>query len=265
MNLYHHLSLESFVKGWKTADQGEPCFHLRLDNQMFLLPDAEIQYSLSLFTRSILRYEAARGIPEERSKGQVPLLRNRRRMLVGPDMEHYVASFYESPHTAGSLVWTASRLMVTLAFDYEQLASHCIFENLFLVRCKYDPEEAVSRLAGQWEREYDKFLFDEEHSGFTADSRFFEMLGSTLLEQCPSSQAPERQWRLATLCPPSDAAYAFEAGGLFPYVEIAVPTACLTGMALCQADEHPLQYSALAGFLESKGIRPGTFLAGMEM
>ena len=159
MELSGYISLQSFVEGC-TGPAGEPAFILQAENLLYTVPEEEYQYGLSLLRKAIGAYEAQKGIPLESSKQAIPFFREKRRMLIGPEMELYKFSFYENETVLPEKVQSAGQPYLRLSFDYEQLAEHCLFENIFLVRCKYDEKRILDNFITQMDREYDKFFFD---------------------------------------------------------------------------------------------------------
>ena len=131
-----------------------------------------------------------------------------------------------------------------LTFDYGALGEYSLSEEKYLLRCKYNEEENLNAFVSQMRREYDKFFYDEEHTGFKRDSRFFSMLCNACLE------VREPCW-------------ASEQANLVPYVDYAIPFGCLRRIALMNLSENSLTYSALAGFLQSIGLAPDRYLEGM--
>lgn len=222
MELSGYISQQSYVEG-RTDAAGEPVLVLRAENLLYTLPAEEYGYGLSLLRKAIGVYETQKGIPAEESKQAVPFFREKRRMLVGPELELYIFSLYEDETILPERVSSSGVPYVRLSFDYEQLAEYCLFENMFLVRCKYDERQVVDNFVSQMDREYDKFFFDEEHSGFTGDSHFFSLLCNACLEVKKPSHAAEKEWRLAILRSPSEVDYRYENGQRHPFVPISLP------------------------------------------
>lgn len=113
------------------------------------------------------------------------------------------------------------------------------------------------------DREYDKFFFDEEHSGFTADSRFFSLLCNACLEVKKPLSAPEKERRLAVLRSPSEAGYRYDNGQLLPSVPISLPLSVIRRVALLNSEKEGLNFSALAGFMQRIGLPPERYLEGL--
>lgn len=262
MELSGYISLQSFVEGC-TGPAGEPALILQAENLLYTVPEEEYQYGLSLLRKAIGAYEAQKGIPLESSKQAIPFFREKRRMLIGPEMELYKFSFYENETVLPEKVWSPRQPYLRLSFDYEQLAEHCLFENIFLVRCKYDEKQILDNFITQMDREYDKFFFDEEHSGFTADSRFFSLLCNACLEVKKPLSAPEKEWRLAVLSSPSEAGYRYDNGQLLPSVPISLPLSVIRRVALLNSEKEGLNFSALAGFMQRIGLPPERYLEGL--
>ena len=150
-----------------------------------------------------------------------------------------------------------------LTFDYGALGEYSFSEEKYLLRCKYNEEENLNAFVSQMRREYDKFFYDEEHTGFKRDSRFFSMLCNACLEVREPCWASEQEWRLVQFCDPVEAGYDFIGANLVPYVDYAIPFGCLRRIALMNLSENSLTYSALAGFLQSIGLAPDRYLEGM--
>lgn len=294
MEIYHTLPLETFLKGWHATDTSV-CFSLPAVHLMYEAPSAQYEYGLSLLRKAIAFYEEKKGIPLERSKRDMPFFRTNSRMLVGPEVELYILSFYENSPvgiTSGGAVedsvivkeakiskdieisnfsssgaFTSDKTddpWVTLKVDADKFAYHCLSENLFFIRCKYAEERVVGTFVTQLEREYDKFFYDEEHSGFTADSRFFSMLCNAVLEVGLPASASEKEWRLAVFKSPEEVKYQYTNGKLLPYFEVPVPINCILQIHLKDYETNPLLYGAFAGFLKSKGLEPQQYLDGMQ-
>ncbi|GGK00377.1 hypothetical protein [Parabacteroides faecis] len=262
MELYTYISLHSFVEGcMKPA--GEPAFILQAENLLYTVAREEYQYGLSLLRKAIGEYEVQKGIPKEESKQAIPFFREKRRMLIGPEMDLYKLSFYEDGTFLPGKVKDSGLPYLRLSLDYEQLAEHCLFENMFLIRCKYDEGQVFANFVTQMEREYDKFFFDEEHSGFTADSRFFSLLCNACLEVKNPACAPEKEWRLTVLRNPADAGYRYEDGQLRPFVPISLPLNVIRKVTLLDSETEELNFSALAGFMQQVGLSPERYLEGL--
>lgn len=263
MNLHTYISLRSFAEGC-VEKAGEPALITEAEHFLSAVAPEEYQYGLSLLRKAIRAYEMQKGIAEEESKQAIPFFREKRRMLIGPEMEPYKLSFYENETVLPEKVKSAKQPYLRLAFDYEQLAEHCLMENMFLLRCKYDERPVLENFITQMEREYGKFFFDDEHSGFTADSRFFSLLCNACLEVKKTSCAPEAEWRLAVLCSPVDAAYRYVEGQLLPFVPISLPLNIIRKVTLLDGGEkEELNFSALAGFMQHIGLSPERYLEGL--
>lgn len=202
---------------------------------MHIVPQEEIEYGLSLLRESIGLYEERKGIPVEKSKKAMPFFRQDSRMLVGPEIGMYVIPLYEKP---GEPARSAEPSLV-LELDYQSLGELCLFENYSLLSCKYEKEP---------------FFFDEEHTGFTPDSRFFSMLCNACLEVKQPSSVGDKEWRLASLQATDEVLYRYEHGNLIPYVPISMPVDCLKRVYLEDFRRQPLLFGTLNGFLKSKGL-----------
>ena len=236
MDLYSYVSIESFVRGCKES-KTPGTFTLHVPNLLYAKSDEIIGYGLSLLRRSIVLHEEQKGIGPELSKQNIPFFRENRRMLIGPEVEMYALSLYQNLEIPSG-VKEKDTSCLRLTFDYGALGEYSLSEEKYLLRCKYNEEENLNAFVSQMRREYDKFFYDEEHTGFKRDSRFFSML-----------------------C--NEAGYDFIAANLVPYVDYAIPFGCLRRIALMNLSENSLTYSALAGFLQSIGLAPDRYLEGM--
>lgn len=262
MYLYTYISLQSFVEGCRVSS-GETALILHAESLLHVVPSEEYQYGLSLLRKAIRFYEEQKGISLENSKQDIPFFRENRRMLIGPEMEIYKLSFYENEAYEPEWLHAVSKPYLKLTFDYEALAEHCLFENIFLIRCKYDEEQTLQTFVSQMDREYDKFFFDEEHSGFAADSHFFSLMCNACLEVKEPRLATEQEWRLAVLRSPSDADYSYADGKLEPTIPLSLPLASIRRVAFPDRENNELNYSALAGFMQRIGLSPERYLEGM--
>lgn len=157
---------------------------------------------------------------------------------------------YEEP---GEPAQSAEPSLV-LELDYQSLGELCLFENYSLLSCKYEKEPILNHFTAQLEKEYDTFFFDEEHTGFTPDSRFFSMLCNACLEVKQPSSVGDKEWRLASLQATDEVLYRYEHGNLIPYVPISMPVDCLKRVYLEDFRRQPLLFGTLNGFLKSKGL-----------
>lgn len=262
MDLYAYISLQSFVKGFGEYSSG-PQLCLPAKNLLYTERKEDYLYGLSLLRKAIGLYEEQKQLSTVESKQAVPFFRDHRRMLVGPEMEIYKLSFFENEAYEPQWLQAIGEPYLKLTFDYETLAKHCLFENMFLIRCKYDEAQTVQTFLSRMEREYDKFFFDEEHSGFAADSQFFSMMCNACLEVREPRFADEKEWRLAVLRSPSEAEYTFADGSLEPSVTLSLPLASIRRVAFPDRENNELNFSALAGFMQRIGLAPENHLEGM--
>lgn len=250
MILYCYVSLKSFVEMWGDSAGGVSTVLLPAIELMHSVQEDAVDYGLSVLRESIGVYERQKGIPAEQSKRAMPFFREDSRLLVGPEMGMYILPLYERPDLpAGD-----GEPTLVLELDYTAVGEHCLFENLFLLRCKYDRELAVQAFLERLETEYDTFFFDEEHTGFTPDSRFFSLLCNACLEVRDPALAGEKEWRLAGLRSPEDVLYRYHGGDLVPYLPISLPIDSLKHIYLKDFKEQPLLQGTLIGFLKSKGL-----------
>lgn len=262
MDLYAYISLRSFVEGFGKHSSSQH-FSLQAENLLYTVPEKEYLYGLSLLRKAIGLYEEQKHIPAAESKLAIPFFRGNRRMLIGPEMDIYKLSFYENETYEPDWLHTTGEPFLKLTFDYETLTEHCLFENIFLIRCKYDEVQTLQTFVNQMDREYDKFFFDEEHSGFTRDSRFFSLMCNACLEVKDAGRVTEGEWRLAVLRSPSDVDYAYADGRLMPFTTISLPVATIRRVALPNRENDELNYSALAGFMQRIGLSPELYLEGV--
>lgn len=262
MDLYAYISLQCFVKGFDEHSSGLQ-LSLPAKNLLYAEQKEDYLYGLSLLRKAIALYEEQKQIPLAESKQAIPFFREYRRMLIGPEMDIYKLSFYENETYEPEWLHAAGEPYLKLTFDYETLAEHCLFENMFLVRCKYDEVQTIQTFVGQMDREYDKFFFDEEHSGFTADSHFFSLMCNACLEVRGPHFADEKEWRLAVLRSPSEAEYIFADGRLEPTVALLLPLASISRVAFHASEDNELNFSALAGFMQRIGLAPERYLEGL--
>jgi hypothetical protein len=261
MYLHSYVSVKSFVEGCKMSETPQ-VLTLRVPNLMYAVPEEETGYGLSLLRKSISRYEEVAHIPLGNSKREIPFFRNKRKMLIGPEMEMYSWSFYESAEIPHNLKAEAEPLL-RLSFDYKALGEYCLSENMYLLRCKYDEEKNLQTFAAQMEQEYLKFFYDEEHTGFTADSRLFSMLCNACLEVREPCFSSEQEWRMVRFCHPADASYEYCHGSLLPQVSSLIPFSCINRVSLLNPEDNEDTYSALAGFLQHVGLAPERYLDGL--
>ena len=180
MDLYSYVSIESFVRGCKES-KTPGTFTLHVPNLLYAKSDEIIGYGLSLLRRSIVLHEEQKGIGPELSKQNIPFFRENRRMLIGPEVEMYALSLYQNLEIPSG-VKEKDTSCLRLTFDYGALGEYSLSEEKYLLRCKYNEEENLNAFVSQMRREYDKFFYDEEHTGFKRDSRFFSMLCNACLD-----------------------------------------------------------------------------------
>lgn len=253
MNLYAYTSLESF---WKMISQSNEndSLSIRLPNLMYVSDDTDRIYGLSVLRNAIEEYEKRNNIPQEQSKAQVPFFRNDRVMLVGPDKEMYVLPLSEQPDNPD---WWSKVLetetKVAIGFDYFELADYCMSQNLFLLKCKYDPETALKTFIDQLSTEYDTFDFDEENSSFKTRTRFFSMMYNACLELKQPEKREEKEWRLTSFASASEVQYAFENEMILPYQELYLPSTSLKSICIQTQKNTALIISGIRGLLEKAG------------
>lgn len=253
MDLHLLLSLNSFVSGLSQPSLlTVPA--LNLVNEA---PEESI-YGLDLFRRGIEAYEEAKGITVPDSKRAIPFFRENRRMLVGAEVEMYALSLYEGDKDA---LPTGSDLIVT--FDYARLAEHCLTEIISLLRCSYNEAANLQWYVEQLDKEYDKFFYDDEYTGFTRDSGFFSLLCNACLKMQPSCRSEEKEWKMVCFCPPEEAEYGYIQGRFSAYHSFTFPVDCIRQIEMPRREERIAEFSALAGFLQSKGLSPERLVEGL--
>lgn len=261
MDLYLYISIESFIKGCHLSGSKDS-ISLKVDNFMYSVPEEIYFYGLDLLRKSIRMHEAQHHISPAESKQALPFFRENRRMLVGPEVEMYTLPLFENPDRE-LFRPNASKPFLRITLDYHLLMQYCLSENLYLLRCKYDEEKNVQTFTEQMEREYSRFFYDDEHTGFTADSHFFSLLCQACMEVRPPHLAFEKGWQIARLLEPAEAEYRMDEDVLIPFTRVSLPFACIRQMALCDSATYELNYNSLAGFLQSIGLPPQQYLEGM--
>lgn len=258
MEIYQSLQLNAFISAFTQSSRSDS-FLFPANNLMHALPEKEYRYGLSLLREAIVEYENKCHIPPEESKKKMPFFRNNSRVFVGPEMGLFTIPLFEKPPLGIS-----TKPSILIRWDYDKLVEHCLFENIFLVRCKYNPDQIISDFVSMLDVEYDKFFFDEEHTGFKKDSRFFSMLCNACMEVKEPSRANEKQWYLLQLKPYEEAEYNVTGDQLIPHVPIHLPKECLLKISLTDYSDHPLLYGTIGGYLKSVGLSPEIYLEGME-
>lgn len=259
MELYQTVTVESFIKSCESLKENNH-FSFPAFNLMHIFREEDYMYGLSLLRRAIYLYEKEHGIPEKESKEDMPFFRENSRVLVGPEIGLFILPMQEKPNEYQPGIMSPA---LTITWDYKKLAEYCLFENVYLLKCKYNEDQAVETFKNQLEKEYDKFFFDEENSGFTRDSRFFSMLCNACLEVVDPSRSGEQEWRMTVLKPYAEANYVYDSDTLFPYIPLNIPGECLKRLALVNATANPLLYGTLSGFMKSVGLPPEVYLEGM--
>lgn len=261
MNLYLYISLRTFVDGLDMSSDSRS-IRLQIQNLLHAAPNPEAIYGLSLLRKAIGVYEKEKGIEPAQSKQAIPFFRENRRMLVGPEVEMYTLSFYESEEGPLHLSEIAGPVL-KLTFDYHSLVEYCLSKNCYLQRCKYNEGESFGIFLERMEREYDKFFYDEEHTGFAFDSELFNLF----LEACVKVQEPlqvaEEEWKLVMLHSPAEVEYEFIGDVFTPFVPASFPIEMIRQIEMLNRNEYPRDYSALAGFLDSKRLTPELILEGL--
>lgn len=258
MKLYATISLETFIK----ENQGtspHKALNLRLENRLEEKYEEEYDYGLSLLRQAIGNYERKHGIDKNQRKSAMPFFREHKKLLVGPELQLYASRLFESCEACGNDDQT-----LVLTLKHGALGEHCIFENLFLSKCKYDEQHSIHYFEEQLETEYDKFFYDDAYFGFTPDSRFFSLLCNACLGIRRPEQEEEREWYLAALLMPEDSLYRFEQGRMISFSCTSIPWEAVKQISLPRYQERAGEYTALAGFLKQKGLNPEGLLEGYE-
>ena len=254
MKLFAPFSLINFINGAAKSE-----IDWFLPNRLTDKTMSEYSYGLSLFRQAIHDYEKVRSVSSEDSKAGIPFFRENLNLLVGPEMHIYATRLYE---TYDAALQENPDLILTL--DYEKLGEHCIFENLFLLKCKYDKENTILFFEQQLEKEYDKFFYDEEYTGFAPDSRFFSLLCNACLEIREPQYAEQKEWVIASLLMPDDATYRYAGGRLESSTSTSIPIEVIERISMPFYKERRDEYTALAGLLKQKGLNPEELLEGLE-
>ena len=256
MVLNCRISLHTFVEAFKQTAGINSTITLPAIGMMHSVPQEEVDYGLSVLRESILAFERAKGVPVERSKAEMPFFRQDTRMLVGPEVEMFILPLYEQ--MVERPLDGEPTLIVSL--DYKKLGEQCLFENYSLIACKSEKESFVRHYMAQLETEYDKFFYDEENTGFTADSRFFSLMCNACLEIKRQQPGEQKEWRLAALRFPEEASFRLDQDKLISYLPIELPVTCVKQIYLEDYKKQPLLYGTLNGFLKSKGLPAEQFL-----
>lgn len=256
MVLNYYTPIKTFWEGLQSA-QETGAFRIPLRDTLLNSPEV---YGFSLLRKAILAYETEQGIPEDKGKSQMPFYRQYQRRLIGPEVIPFVASFYEE----GTEYKETNNPYITLTFDYNRLAEHCLSENISLFRCKYDEIQNMKSLKKCLEREYDKIFFDDENTGFTPDSRFISLLYNALLEIRPENESQYKEWRLALFKTPEEVDYLWEEQTIRTSTTWDIPLSCLERIEL-KPDyrEMPELYTALIGMMKHCGLVPEQILTGL--
>lgn len=258
MKLYAPFSLKDFTDSFSSQTIGR-AMSLYLPNRLVERFASECTYGLSLFRQAIVDYEKSKGIPAEKSKAGVHFFRENQNLLVGPEMHVYAFRLYE---TYAACLTDKPDLILT--FDYDKLGEHCIFENLSLLKCKYDKEQAVRFFEKELETEYDKFFYDDEYSGFAPDSRFFSLLCNACLEIREPRFADRQEWMLSSLVMPDDACYRYNEGHLESFITTHLPFELIAQISMLDYTARRDDYTALVGLLKQRGLNPEILLEGLD-
>lgn len=258
MKLFCPISLDSFFKGVNNTPMQQT---LSLELNKYLTDNTfeEYTYGLSVLSQAIQIYENKKGTTTENSKVNMHFLRENLHLLVGPEMDIYSNRLYE---TEDACTKDQNNLIIT--FNYDLLGEHCIFENLFLVKCKYDEKQSLVFFEEKLEKEYDKFFYDEEHTGFAQDSQFFAMLCNACLEIREECFASQKEWNIASLVMPEDAGYRRKNGKLESYSSTPIPFEAIEKISMPSYKNRKDEYTALVGLLKQKGVHPEGLLEGFE-
>lgn len=262
MELYQYLTIETFFRILKQSKNSE-YYILPAMNLMHLLSEEEYMYGLSLLREAFILYEKENNIYEVESKSSMPFFRENSRVLVGPEVGLFIIPLFGSKESKESSLSIKDQT-VSITWDYNKLAEHCLLENIFLVKGKYEKEQVIENFRKQLEVEYDKIFFNEEYTGFTSDSRFFSMLCNACLEVIKPCKKTENEWRIVMIKSLSEADFSYQSDQLFPFVSIEIPKDCLKEIKLLEYEKDPLLYGTFAGFLKSEGLEPSVYLCGMQ-
>ena len=256
MILNHFITIKALLEGLQEAGQTGM---LRLPLRDVLMEEEELP-GFSVLRKAISAYEEEQGIAEAQGKSRMPFYRQHQRRLIGPELVPFIASFYETDSA-----WNDGDVpSVMLSFDYHRLAAHCLSENAFLFRCKYDEAQSVESLKQSLAQEYHKVFFDEENTGFAPDSRFVSLLYNAALEIRPAQEQERKEWRLALFKTPEEADYRWDGQTIRTSAAWDVPLSCLERLTL-KPDYRlmPELYTALIGLMKQQGLAPERLLTGL--
>ncbi|MDD4516327.1 hypothetical protein [Massilibacteroides sp.] len=258
MKLYCPVSLQKITEKAFSTEFGKS-FDLFLDNRLTNKYESECAYSLSLFRQAIKNYEKNKGISPAKSKSEIPFFRENQNLFVGPEMHLYAANLYETYETC-----LEGNPDLVFRFDYDKLGEHCIFENLFLLKCKYDETQNLLYFEKEFEKEYEKFFYNEEYTGFASDSRFFSLLCHACLAVRKPESAVQNEWTMASLVMPEGASYQYNDGCLESFFTTSIPFDIIEQISMPDYKARKDEYTAFAGLLKQKGLNPVDVLEGYE-
>ena len=257
MIFYHYISLKELADGQKLSEKG--MFTFSAVSLMHSTPENEEPYGIKLFREAIGLYEKQRGIDPTESKRAFPFFRQNSRWLVGPEMSYYYLTFFEH-----QLVKPPEDKQIILAVDYERLVAYCLEENMTLVRCKYDHDQMVTSFVTALEKEYDKFVIENDQVGFSATSQLFTLLSDSWLKCHESSSASDDEWRMAQMLASDEVDYVASDDSLVTTASISIPLDCIAAIALADHERHPLLYGTVMGLLRKLALQPERLLYGMD-
>lgn len=216
-------------------------------------------FGLQGLRKVIERYE--QGLPAGQSAGKaaMPFFREHQLRLIGPELVPFSCSLYEA-----STTYTPAENMLWISLDSDDLIDLCLGENLSLVGCKYDEPELLEAFAPLVGQEYDKILFDDEHTGFLPGSRFASLLYKALFEWRPAAERSCKEWRITSLLPPEEADYRWNGTTLVPLKTVRVPASYIRQIDIYpDYQRDPALYTAFIGALKKVGLVPERLLTGL--
>lgn len=248
--LYYYTSLETFFR--MLTEPGRPAvLRWRAGNILYTALDTTVSFGLGLIREAIVRYERIHAVPAEKSKAPIPFLRNDRLKLIGFEDDIYTLPLYESDEQEA--LWQEVRKCgpgICFGLDYEELAEICLLENIALLKADSDAEAFVRTFLDELEKgEYDKFQFDDEHTGFARDSRLLAYIRTACSKLIPERSGGGRgEWRLCLFKTPEEVDYACENGTIIPYFSLELPAS-----ALCSICVRPAAHASSADLLPTVG------------
>ena len=233
---------------------------LRLSLHDMLIDKEENEIPGFTFFRNAIRgYEEKLSEQPAVSKGDIPFYRENQSRLIGPDLIPFVLSFYQEDSS-----YQPIGPCVFLSFELDDLIDYCIDENLSIARCKYDAAENTAMLEDKLDREYAKIFFDQEYTGFTADSNFVPLLYKALIEMETPEKTTEQEWRISYLESPEDAEFTCNDGVIESVKHICLPFSAVKQIEIYpDYKENKALYTSIINLLKNVHLSPERLLVGM--